>query len=296
MPQVYVTHSNSINLEYKKSSSGAFFLVSISMIDTVTVVFQDELDSLRRQAQSLDLYVNDIQTVFIVVNEDSDLEQQINLQWWGRWSGCVKIVTRNRFGLIWSDNGWVSQQVLKLLAASIAPSNWSIILDAKTFFVKQAPNVKDRPRVGLLPIYPVFEPSRQIVNQLFDIDLKQQLGPGGVPFVMNTQQVRDMIAWIESAVNRPFATWFQDQGRLTEFLLYTGWIQYHTGALGQIYDLDQVDLIPCNLCHSEIGSFDHKFKEMHNSTTVSIHRRAWTQLLPEQQTQYTDFLASRGIT
>jgi hypothetical protein len=234
--------------------------------------------------------------VFIVVNEDSNLETQIDTQWWGRWANCVKIIPRSYFGTSWSDNGWVSQQVLKLLVASGAASNWSIILDAKTFFVKQVTNVKDRPGVGLLPIYPVFEPSQQIVNQLFNIELKQQLGPGGVPFVMNTQQVRNMIAWIESAVNQSFATWFQDQGRLTEFLLYTGWIQYYTGALDKIYNINQVDMVPCNLCHSEVSSFDRKFKEMHNSTTVSIHRRAWTQLLPEQQTQYTDFLTSRGIT
>ena len=270
-------------------------MVSICMIDIVTVVFQGELNSLQRQAQSLDLYVNDIQTVFIVVNEDSNLETQIDTQWWGRWANCVKIIPRSCFGTSWSDNGWVSQQVLKLLAAGGAPSDWSIILDAKTFFVKQATNVKDRPGVGLLPIYPVFEPSRQIVNQLFGLDLEHQLGPGGVPFVMNTQQVRDMIAWIESAVDQPFATWFQDQGRLTEFLLYTGWIQHNTGALDQIYNLDQIDMIPCNLCHNEVDAFDRKFAEMQRSTTVSIHRRAWPQLSPEQQTQYTDFLVSRGI-
>jgi hypothetical protein len=265
------------------------------MIDIVTVVFVEELDSLQRQAQSLDLYVDDIQTVFVVINEDSNLEQQIDYRWWGRWSNCVKTIPRTQFGLSWSNNGWVSQQALKLLAASGASSNWSIILDAKTFFVKQVATVKDQPGVGLLPIYPVFEPSRQIVNQLFDIDLKHQLGPGGVPFVMNTQQVRNMIAWIESAVDQPFATWFQNQGRLTEFLLYTGWIQYHTGALDKIYNIDQVNMIPCNLCHSEVDAFDRKFKEMQRSTTVSIHRSAWPQLTDQQQTQYINFLASRGI-
>jgi hypothetical protein len=270
-------------------------MVSISMISTVTVVFQDELDSLRRQAQSLDLYVDDIQTVFIVVNEDSNLEQQIDSQWWGRWANCVQIIPRNCFGTSWSDNGWVSQQALKLLAASSAPSDWSIILDAKTFFVKRVTTVKDQPGVGLLPIYPVFEPSRQIVNQLFDIDLKQQLGPGGVPFVMNTQQVCNMISWIESTVNQSFATWFQEHGRLTEFLLYTGWIQYNTGALDKIYNVNQVEMVACNLCHSQVNEFDRKFKEMQKSTTVSVHRHAWPQLTDQQQTQYINFLASRGI-
>jgi hypothetical protein len=265
------------------------------MIDTVTVVFQSELDSLRRQAQSLDRYVDNIQTVFVVINEDSNLEQQIDFQWWGRWADCVKIIPRSYFGSSWSDNGWVSQQALKLLAAGGASSSWSIILDAKTFFVKQLTTVKDQPGVGLLPIYPVFEPSRQIVNQLFNIDLEQQLGPGGVPFVMNTQQVQDMITWIESTVNQTFATWFQDQGRLTEFLLYSGWIQFNTGSLDQLYNVDHVDIVSCNLCHSEVGAFDRKFRAMQKSTTVSIHRNAWTQLTTQQQNQYTEFLTSRGI-
>jgi hypothetical protein len=270
-------------------------MVSIFMIDMVTVVFQDEIDSLRQQARSLDLYVDNIQTVFVVINEDSNLEKQIDARWWGRWADCVKIVPRNCFGSNWSDNGWVSQQALKLVAASKALSNWSVILDAKTFFVKKVANIPDRPAVGLLPIHPVFEPSRQIVNQLFDITLEYQLGPGGVPFVMNTQQVQDMISWIEQQVDQPFDTWFQDQGRLTEFLLYSGWIQYRVGSLGRIYNTDHVDMVPCNLCHSEVARFEQKLSQMPTATTVSIHRRAWTQLADDQKIQYMDFLHSRGI-
>jgi hypothetical protein len=149
--------------------------------------------------------------------------------------------------------------------------------------------------VGQWPVYPVFVPSRHIVNQLLDVGLEHQLGPGGVPFVMNTQQVQDMITWIESTVDQTFAVWFQEQGCLTEFLLYSGWIQFNTGSLGQLYNVDHVDMVPCNLCHSEVGAFDRKFQEMQKSTTVSIHRNAWTQLTTQQQTQYTEFLASRGI-
>jgi hypothetical protein len=149
--------------------------------------------------------------------------------------------------------------------------------------------------VGLLDIYPVFEASRDIANVLFGTNLQQQLGPGGVPFVINTKQVRDMIAWIQHHTGESFADWFQQQGRLTEFILYSAWILYRTGSLNSMYDTDLNTIVPVNVCHSEVLAFDRKFKEMQHSTTVSIHRRAWTQLLPEQQTQYTDFLASRGI-
>jgi hypothetical protein len=265
------------------------------MIDLVTVVFKDELGLLQHQAQSLDLYATDVGTIFITINEDSNLHQQIDLSWWGQWRSHVKIIPRDQFGNMWSNNGWVSQQALKLLTSAVSLSHWSIVLDAKTFFVKAMPSVQSCPCVGQLGIYPVFEPSRQIVNQLFGIDLQSQLGPGGVPFVINTEQVQQMIDWIEQKVRRPFATWFQEQGRLTEFLLYSGWLQYNTGSLDQLYNLNHSDMVPCNLCHSEVAAFDCKFKEMQKSTTVSIHRDAWSQLSIEQQAQYTDFLASRGI-
>lgn len=265
------------------------------MIDFVTVVFADELQSLKHQARSLDLYATDVGTIHVAVNEDSDLAKKINRSWWGQWHNRVKIVPRHQFGTQWSENGWVSQQALKLLVSAQASSAWSIVLDAKTFFVRPVPRVQSRPRVGQLNIYPVFEPSRQIVNHLFGIDLQAQLGPGGVPFVVNTDQVQQMIAWIEQRVGQSFAEWFQAQGRLTEFLLYTGWILYRTGSLDHLYDVKHIDMIPCNLCHSETNAFDRKFADMQRSTTVSVHRRAWPKLTADQQTQYLNFLNNRGI-
>lgn len=295
MPQVFVTHSNSVTECNQKAPSGAFFLVSTNMVDFVTVVFADELKSLKHQAQSLDLYATDVGTIFVAINEDLNLCEKIQHSWWGQWQDHVKIVPRKIFGTTWSDNGWVSQQALKLLVAAQASSAWSIVLDAKTFFVRPIPPIQTRPRVGQLEIYPVFEPSRQIVNQLFDINLQYQLGPGGVPFVINTDQVQQMIAWIEYQVRQSFAEWFQEQGRLTEFLLYSGWIMYRTGSLNQLYDVDHVDMVPCNLCHSETDAFDRKFVEMQQSTTVSVHRHAWPNLTANQQDQYTNFLGQRGI-
>jgi hypothetical protein len=270
-------------------------MVSIHMVDIVTVVFQDELEVLRLQAQSLDLYGCDIQNIFVIVNEDSDLAKKINTAWWGSLSSRVAVLTRNEFGNSWADNGWVSQQALKLSAAARCESPWSIILDAKTIFVKSMPVLKSQPQVGLLPIYPVFEPSQRIVNQLFDIHLDAQLGPGGVPFVINTDQVKEMIAWIENRQKESFATWFQDQGMLTEFLLYAGWLVYNTGGLDRLYDIKNISMTPCNLCHSEVGAFDRKFAEMQSTTTVSIHRRAWSQLNNIQQGMYLNFLRERGI-
>jgi hypothetical protein len=82
---------------------------------------------------------------------------------------------------------------------------------------------------------------------------------------------------------------------VTEFILYSGYLVYKFGDFNTMYDTNQNSIVPCNLCHSEVESFNRKFKEMLHSTTVSIHRKAWTQLTADQQQQYVDFLHSRGI-
>jgi len=199
------------------------------MIDLVTVVFDEELTTLKTQAQSLAVYGKNLGTIFVVVNDDAGTGSRIDRAWWGRWQEHVQVVTRQAFGNKWSDNGWLSQQVLKLMTATISSNDWSMILDAKTFFVKPMMEFDHRPAVGQLDIYPVFKPSQDIVNVLFDIELTKQLGPGGVPFLVNTKQVRMMVEWVEHHVKQEFVQWFQEQGMLTEFMLYAGWIKRQYG-------------------------------------------------------------------
>jgi len=149
--------------------------------------------------------------------------------------------------------------------------------------------------VGVLDIYPVFDISRQRVNALFDIDLQKQLGPGGVPFIINNSVAQKLIKEIKQLTQQEFPTWFQTQGMVTEFILYSGYVIQQYGSFDVLYDTTSVAIIPCNLCHSEVGAFDRKFQEMQKSITVSIHRNAWNQLTTQQQNQYTEFLTSRGI-
>ena len=265
------------------------------MIDLVTIVFEDELATLKTQAKSIAVHGRNIGTIFVVVNDDSGTGSKIDRTWWGRWQDRVQVISRTVFGDAWSDNGWLSQQALKLMTATVSSNEWSMILDAKTFFVRPMLEFDRFPAVGQLDIYPVFEASQQIVNRLFGITLTKQLGPGGVPFIINTTEARRMVTWIEEHTKQDFVEWFQAQGMLTEFILYSGWIQYQYGGFAPLYDVSKSDILPCNLCHSEVAGFDRKFTLMQSANTVSIHRRAWTQLTAQQQKQYADLLHSRGI-
>jgi hypothetical protein len=262
------------------------------MIDICTVVFQEELEILKLQARSIELYAHDVGIIRVITNDNCVVDPA----WWGKLSNQVEIIPRSRFGSTWCNNGWVSQQALKILGSTKSANTWSVILDAKTILVKQLDvfDSQGRPQVGVLDIYPVFAPSQQIINQLFDIDLQKQLGPGGVPFFINTVQAQRMVQDIESRTGTAFAEWFQAQGQVTEFMLYTGYLQSEH-LIDALYNTEISTIKPGNVCHSEVAAWNRKYQEMSQATTVSVHRNAWRQLSTKQQQQYTDFLASRGI-
>lgn len=270
------------------------------MIDIVTIVFEQELSVLQAQASSVERYCQDIgiRNIYVVVNDHESVVNQIDAGWWGALADRVLVIPRSAFSTSYVDNGWLSQQALKLMTAAISYNRWSMILDAKTIFLKplllsNLLDAQERMQVGTLDIYPVFEPSQQIVNRLFNISVEKQLGPGGVPFFVHNQMVRAMISDIERLTCTDFPEWFQAQGMLTEFILYSGYIQ-HRNCTQTLYS-DKNELEVCNVCHSEVKQFDEKFKQMNNSLTASIHRNAWKELTPEQRQAYQYFLIDRGV-
>lgn len=273
------------------------------MIDICTVVFRDEIDILKVQANSLALNATEIgiRNIYVVINDEETVVSEISPDWWGPLADKVLVVPRSAFSAPWVTDGWLSQQMFKILAASTSYNTWTMILDAKTILVqpldlRQIFDSQGRAQMGSLPVYPVFADSQRIVEQLFDIKIDQQIGPGGVPFLFHNDTVRLMISDIFLLAKTNFPAWFQQQGRVTEFVLYSGYVQYKLGSIHKMYSPNQV-IHPVNLCHSEVNSFDRKIKEMQdpNVTTVSIHRRAWTQLTPEQQHQYRSLLIDRSI-
>lgn len=273
------------------------------MIDICTVVFQQEIPVLKLQAQSIDLYCHDIgvNCIYVVVNDHDSVVQLIDPAWWGSMSHLVRVIPKSVFSTNFVDNGWVSQQVLKLLVPAMSYNQCTMALDAKTIFVEplrlsQLFDSSGKIATGTLELYPVFDAARQIVNDTYNIDLQHQIGPGGVPFVFDNNTVRMMIADTTALTQQNFPEWFQSQGMLTEFVLYSGYVQYRHGSLTSLYTTDQPSIRPANMCHSEVASADRILDHMQQATTVSIHRNAWPQLTVSQQQQYRDLLIDKGIT
>jgi hypothetical protein len=274
------------------------------MIDIVTVVFEQEISILRAQAQSIALNCQriGIRNIYVVLNDTETIAGQIDPAWWGPLASNVLIIPRTAFSAPFLENGWVSQQVLKLLTASMSYNTYSMILDAKTLFVREldpATVVNETGRIltGRCPIYPVFEPSKKIVEQLFEIELPEQLGPGGVPFIVHNDTVRMMIAEITLRTRTSFPLWFQQQGRVTEFILYSGFVKFLCGDLNVLYDEQNKLGGIVNVSHDETDQWLTKISQMNHqhTLTVSVHRGAWTRLTAQQRQEYRDLLLQRGI-
>jgi hypothetical protein len=269
------------------------------MIDICTVVFREELAILKAQAQSIALRCQDLGSlnIYVVVNDTDNVVAEIDSAWWGNLAPKVMVIPRSTFSTSYVDNGWLSQQVLKLLTPALSYNKYTMVLDAKTVFVKDFKLSEllqgNRPRVGSMPIYPVFEPSSRITGELFGIEVKRQLGPGGVPFFFHNATLRAMIAKVETLTQESFPKWFQSQGMLTEFILYSGYVD-SVEAWDKLYS-DQSWVTPCNVCHSEVGAWERKFAEMQNAHTVSVHRHAWAELTPAQKQQYQHFLIDQSV-
>jgi hypothetical protein len=110
-----------------------------------------------------------------------------------------------------------------------------------------------------------------------------------------------MIVDVAARVGEDFTIWFQQQILLTEFILYSGYMEYIHGSL------DKVCTIPpstkpysaCNICHSDIEQIDQKLEQMLSNDpdllSVSVHRRAWDNFNNKQKELYRNMLLSRGI-
>jgi len=273
------------------------------MIDIATVVFRDDIPRLRQQAESVHLYCKELglRNIYVVLNDDDNLINDIDPAWWGDLAHHVLVVPRTTFSTPWVDDGWLSQQLWKLLIASMSYNTFTMVLDAKTVFVRpllisELIGADGKLRMGHLPIYPVFDASRKITETVLGIQMSHQIGPGGVPFFFHNDTVRFMIADITYRTQQNFPRWFQAQGCLTEFILYSGYVQARYGSLDSIYS-KEYSMRPVNICHSQADQFDQLLAQTADPDciTVSVHQRAWNQLDPDQRQRFRTLLIDRYI-
>ena len=276
------------------------------MIDFITVVFQQELFYLEIQARSIEQYVDTdkIGTIFVVVNDAESVCSLVDTDWYGINKHKVKIIWAELFGRTDFLDGWASQQYYKLATANIADSKWSACLDAKTWFVRQLDfdylfEQDGRVRLASFPTIPVFRSAEQAVNEFFGIDSKQVIGPGGVPFLFNTEEMHLLVEYLEQRKTNLFDYFIQavqHPTSVTEFMFYSGWIAYRYGDHSKLYSDDQYYTVT-NIADFEVEYFDDRYKQMitEQNLTASIHRRVYPKLTTEQLKTWVDFLRNKNL-
>jgi hypothetical protein len=270
------------------------------MIDLISIVFRDEIPLLRIQAESINQYIDSdkINCITIVVNDTDDVVDLVDTSWYNHKN--VQVIAYSKWQYQCRINGWENQQLCKLLAASESTAEWSLSLDAKTWFSKpfnidQLFDEQHRGRVGRCNVFPVFESSAKFVEELYQLKMTEIIGPHGVPFLFHTQTAKELI---ESQTD--FIDFFQTNVRhpifLVEFHIYTGFVLKKYLTLDTLYSCDQY-CIPVNIAHYEWESFDHLFDQMQKPevSTVSIHRKVYPHLTSEQYQAWVDFLVDKKI-
>jgi hypothetical protein len=272
------------------------------VIDLITVVFEPELYLLELQARSISLYLDParIKNIYVVVNGDSHLCQAIDPDWWGENSNKINIIHRSFFGVDPTLTGWDSQQLYKLCAANIAESQWSMCLDAKTWFIQkldwcQLFNDAGKANFGNFPAIPVFRSAQQAIQQYFNIELTNVISPGGVPFMFHTETVKDMFGAIPQFFDF-FCANVKFPNNITEFMLYSGFVIKKYQTYDTLYSGQQYYQVT-NLADFEINEFDLILDRMghDNNLTISIHRRVYPDLSETQIDRWCELLLTKHI-
>ena len=278
------------------------------MVDLITVVYGPEVPYLKLQGRSIERYADPsfVNAIHIIVNDENyNIVNQIDKSWWGTYSDKVNIIHYSIYGYSSRVTGWDNQQLCKLLASSKASTPWSIVLDAKTFFVKafneQIFFTNGRVSVNDIMASSAFHEAKHCVERMFGGILDKIIGPGGVPFLFHTQTVADMIAKCEELHNNTFPEFFQQHVQwpnlLTEFYLYSGYVKYKYGNIRELYTSGQKwDCV--NIADWQIENFDELFNTMRlfKTLTISIQSKAWQLMSEEQKLKYVTLLKTKDLT
>lgn len=279
------------------------------MIDLITVVYGQELPLIELQASSLDLYVlpQDINSITVIINDTVDVT--VNPVWYGKHIDKVNVI---HYATLTSDaitvSGWDSQQLFKLLAAANSTTDWSMVLDAKTMFVQQLDLTKfingDKSYHTLMPVPNCFSNELSFVEEFYNINLNGMfIGPAGVPFMLHTATVKELINHIEQQNNITFSQFFQsyvsNPPRVTEFILYSGFVVYKYGSFDHIYINIDPNYIFYNISDWETAYFDELVRAIQSNLskilTISVHRRTWASISDTQRTRWLELLVDLKI-
>jgi len=275
------------------------------MINTVTVVYNPELELLKTQAQSFDLYLKDVDNIFVIINDDNQL-RKFDTRWWGIHHKRVTLLSREDIGYKRNVtiNGRESQQLCKLLAPLQAQSDWTLWFDAKTFLVRtlDPATMFDNGKfiTNQMPVFDEFSEGFTVCKDLLGFDQRDEMwiAPGGMPYPVNSKVLQTMISYVKLTTGMSFVDWFEKYSQyphfVTEMILYS---QFTRPVFDQYYTNTAPTYKCANLADWQIPDIDDFWKLLEDPEvlTASIKADAYKLLDFEQRQQWHTYLESKGL-
>lgn len=279
-------------------------------IDFLTVVFDPEIDLLVTQGKSMDLYFDDkdVGTIFVMINDEDRVAEKVNPSWWGKHSKKVCILTRTavNYHPPQKIGGWETQQVMKILGSARSQADWCIVVDSKTWFVRQYDHSewfdsRDRAKCWLQPFPDFFYQGAAMTAELLGAKEVKAIWPSGVPHFMVPKIVRNMLDYFQTKFGSSFVDVYHNNcffpNAMTEFGTYDLFVLAQD--LYDIYYVSHFHLggVINNLADWQAEEFDQWFNFALSSKpwTMSIKPAALPLLTPEQKERWYNFLRERGL-
>ena len=267
------------------------------LVDIITVVFDQEVYLLEWQAKSIQKFLDPDEINEIILVDNGSQKCEPDLDWYGALKNKVRIINHSHLGLKVMPHldGWRTQQLCKILAAARSKCEYSLILDAKTLFAKDIRIhnffYNNRPAVGTIPTSDHWKDSKEYLEKYFAIEIKDVIGPGGVPYFFHTETINEMIKHIQD-----FNTWFQDnlyeqtyphRTKVTEFMLYSAFVLHKHGQYDSLYSTKKT-ISPFNVADWEAEKFENIFTT--DAHTISVAEKTKNFLTQEQLSRWEAFL------
>ena len=215
-------------------------------IDFVTIVYDNEteLNLLKLQAHSFKFIDRSLLNDIIIVYNDKNpsnfkktFKRNILPFYPRNFQHKVKIITLEDLN-IKLESSWNSQQIVKLEISKLIQSEYYVMLDAKNHFIRKV-NYRTFFKNGKPAIF-LNNPGKMIRYYYNCLDYFEaqdpfnykKTGKGNeillttTPYLFHTEDVKDLLKFIENKEKTPFPIFFQQNRNLTEFYLYSTYLIY----------------------------------------------------------------------
>lgn len=218
------------------------------MLDIVSVFCSRDVGLLLLQARSISLYVEREQVgrTLCIWNDPLPMPEEfrgeLSKELRGRPFELIDAVELGVDKDATAEDGWTTQQALKLLAARLVHTDNYLVLDAKNHFIRPISlrEFISEDRRGLFSLVDLTSSeSFQYCLRYFGVSTKRTENFGVLnvtPFLLSTQIVEDLIKELQEREGMSLAEVFlKHKNKLSEFLVYQVYVLSKGGTLSEIY-------------------------------------------------------------